>query len=171
MNNTIVSKLFGEYPAAHRQHTHSGHCSYIHGHNWSFAIDFQCAELDQNGFVIDVGTLKPVDSWLKAMFDHTLLLNEDDPQKSYIQAQLNPPGVIGTQGSQGISTIVRPAVLAKIRIIPNCSMEGLAKLTFHMINSLLSRDTVFPKDVQERKVKVVCVTCWEDNKNSVTYTD
>lgn len=78
-----VTKVFKGYPFAHRQHTHDGHCRLIHGHNWDFEIALEADQLDENGFVYDFGKFGWLKEWLENMFDHTLLLNKDDPQLNF----------------------------------------------------------------------------------------
>ena len=46
------TKIYRDVPFAHRQHRHSGNCSFIHGHNWGIGLEFGCKQLDERGFVI-----------------------------------------------------------------------------------------------------------------------
>tara|TARA_B100001115_G_C15622777_1_gene298910 strand:- start:135 stop:464 length:330 start_codon:yes stop_codon:yes gene_type:complete len=39
--------------------------------------------LDINGFVVDFSSLKPLEKKLKDQFDHTFLINKDDPLLTY----------------------------------------------------------------------------------------
>jgi 6-pyruvoyltetrahydropterin/6-carboxytetrahydropterin synthase len=145
-----VTKSYWDLPAAHRQPKHDGHCSLIHGHNWGFDIVFGCDVLDENGFVVDVGKLKPIKQWLEETFDHTLLLNEEDPLLDYIQ-----------------QSFMRD--LCRMVIVPNCGMEGLAKLVFEKVSMLLANHDAFALSVLKRTLLVIEVTCWEDSKNRATY--
>src|SRR3954469_25867664 len=77
-----VTKTYRDLPAAHRQPFHEGHCKLVHGHNWRFDITFSCEELDSNGFVVDVGKLGWIKLLLEDTFDHTLLINRNDPKLS-----------------------------------------------------------------------------------------
>ena len=36
-------------------------------------------------WVMDFGGLKPIKAWLEDLFDHTLLINEDDPALQFFQ--------------------------------------------------------------------------------------
>jgi 6-pyruvoyltetrahydropterin/6-carboxytetrahydropterin synthase len=143
-----VTKSYRDLPAAHRQPKHDGHCRLIHGHNWGFDIVFVCEQLDENGFVIDVGKLKPVKAWLEYNFDHTLLLNVDDPSLHLLTTQLGQE-------------------FARVVPVLNCGMEGLAKFVFESLESLL--ETQFPDDVCDRALSVIEVVCWEDSKNRASY--
>lgn len=73
------SKSYFNYPCAHRQYLHDGNCKLIHGYSRSFHFVFEAIELDKCGFVVDYGDLHALKDHLDHMFDHTLLLNRDDP--------------------------------------------------------------------------------------------
>lgn len=73
------TKTFHNYPCAHRQWRHEGHCSLVHGYSRSFHFVFGAQELDKCGFVVDYSSLKSLKAHLDYMYDHTLLLNHDDP--------------------------------------------------------------------------------------------
>lgn len=147
-----VTKQYRDFPAAHRQPNHDGHCSLIHGHNWGFDITFACDVMDENGFVVDVGKLGQVKTMLAQHFDHTLLLNEADPLR---------------MGMETIFASGRP-VLARIVVVPNCGMEGLAQFVLNKVAGIIDAET-FPVAF-ERNLRVIAVTCWEDSKNSSTYS-
>lgn len=136
-----VTKTYRDLPAAHRQPKHDGHCRLIHGHNWAWDITFICAILDENGFVIDVGKLDKVKEFMTSHFDHTLLLNADDPTLSDLCFSLKH--------------------LADIVTVPNCGMEGLAKFVYEKVGEMIN--------LKSRELRVVEVTCWEDSKNRATY--
>jgi 6-pyruvoyltetrahydropterin/6-carboxytetrahydropterin synthase len=157
---TTVTKEYRDLPAAHRQPNHDGHCRLIHGHNWGFDITFACSVLDANGFVIDVGKLGCVKTFLVDTFDHTLLINHDDPFK---------PHFIETLGcaTGGVS-------FAKLVVVPNCGMEGLAEYVFNAVSSMIgdAPDMLYDRDVAtggKRSLRVVSVTVHEDSKNCATY--
>ena len=77
------SKSFRDFPCSHRQWRHGGHCRFIHGYSRSFTFWFIARELDVNGFVVDFSKLKPLEKRLKEQFDHTFLVNKDDPLLNY----------------------------------------------------------------------------------------
>ena len=85
--------------------------------------------------------MKWLKEWLGDQFDHTLLLNADDPSLSELQFSLTN--------------------LANIIVVPNCGAEGLAKYVFEYVDSKLKLDGA--------KCNVLSVTCHEDDKNSATY--
>lgn len=73
------TKSFYNYPCAHRQHRADTHCKFIHGYSRSFHFLFGVQNLDKCGWAVDFGDLDWIKDYLSYMFDHTLLLNMDDP--------------------------------------------------------------------------------------------
>lgn len=145
------TKTYADLPFAHRQHMHAGHCALIHGHNWSITFTFTAAVLDECGFVVDFGKLKWLKSWLNERFDHTLVLNANDPKLDYLGSCL-------TTGQPGYP------VFAKIIVVPDCSCEGLAGWLFTEVSSLLR----CREDLGARGVRLLRVVVQEDSKNSAT---
>lgn len=77
-----VKKTYGHeqgLSACFRQWRASSHCRFLHGYPLSFAFTFAASELDENGWVINFGGLKPLKAWLEHTFDHKLLVAKDDP--------------------------------------------------------------------------------------------
>lgn len=76
------TKRFWNLPCAHRQHKHKHkqHCRFVHGDSREFKFWFEASELDENNFVVDFAALKELKSWLMDWFDHTVLVNQDDPE-------------------------------------------------------------------------------------------
>jgi 6-pyruvoyltetrahydropterin/6-carboxytetrahydropterin synthase len=147
------TKKYTGFPAAHRQHNHDGHCALIHGHDWAFEFTFAAAQLDDCGFVVDFGKLKGLKDWLNQRFDHTLLLNQDDPLLAYLKREL-------TDGKE----------VAKIVVVPNCGAEGLAEWVANEVNRNFFCPGVVPADWIFRQVHVHSLTVFEDEKNSATFT-
>jgi len=139
-----VIKTFGEYPFAHRQHTHTGHCQYIHGHNWRIRITLCSDQLDENGFVYDFGKFKKLKEWFNHMFDHTLLINEDDPHLDFFKS----------------NTWIDSHMLWDMRIIPSGSAEKLAEYIYAKIPNYVKADN----DVYLESIEV-----FEDAKNVAIY--
>lgn len=138
-----ITKRYDDYPAAHRQHKHNGHCRFIHGHNWSFEITFAAEELDENGFVVDFGGLYWVKEFLTKNFDHTLLLNGDDPELDRIRREFSD--------------------LMQVVLVINCGCEGIARMLYKWLNVEIRRHE-YPN-----KPRITKVTVFEDSKNSATY--
>lgn len=142
----MSTKTFRDYPCAHRQHRHDGNCALIHGYSRSFHFVFACEQRDKCGFVVDFGDLKWVKNYLDYTFDHTLLLNDDDP----LLPQLR---VIEAHGG------------AAIRIIPEgVGMEGTAEHLCKYVDQLIRTRT-------RGRAWVVSVEARENEKNSAIYTN
>ena len=58
------SKSYEDFPCSHRQWRHEGHCRFVHGYSRSFTFWFTAKNLDQNGFVVDFSSLKPLEKRL-----------------------------------------------------------------------------------------------------------
>tara|TARA_Y100001968_G_C19380369_1_gene729990 strand:- start:825 stop:1307 length:483 start_codon:yes stop_codon:yes gene_type:complete len=118
----FCSKQFHDYPCCHRQWKHPGHCRFVHGYSRSFTFWFAAKELDQYGFVVDFSSLKPLEEKLRNHFDHTFLINIDDPLKNVWQ-NLHSEGAID------------------LRVMKNVGMEHTAELVWEWANKiLLERD-------------------------------
>ena len=112
------SKHFEGYPCCHRQWNHSGHCRFVHGYSRSFTFWFKAHSLDEHGFIVDFSSFNSLEKKLKANFDHTFLVNEDDPlilqwQKLHDEQALD------------------------LRIMQNVGMEFTAKLIWGWANEIL----------------------------------
>lgn len=105
------SKTFRNFPCAHRKWRHAGHCAFVHGYARDFIVWFESDARDDNGFVMDFGGLKEVRAWLEDRFDHTLLLDADDPLLADFRA-LEQKGA------------------AKLTVFEDVGMEGTAKFFY-----------------------------------------
>lgn len=144
-----ITKKYHNLKAAHRQWKHKGHCKYVHGENWAFDVTFAADSLDEEGFVVDFGKLRPIKQRLDYYFDHTLLISESDPNKEDFI----------TMHHMG---------LADVRFLKDCSAEYLAEHVFQLANDILKTD--YPHEANTRNLRVVRVVCFEDDKNSAEYS-
>ena len=143
MDHLSCSKTYLEIPFAHRQWMHSGHCSKIHGHNWTIEIVFQCKSLDSNGFVVDFGELHYLADWIDEHLDHATVVASDDPRLAELQ----------TLADSG---------LLKITIVENASCEGIAKHLFDTFDPMVRENT-------EGRARLVAVELHEDSRNAALY--
>ena len=140
------TKSFFNYPCSHRQWRDAGHCSFVHGYSRSFHFTFECSFLDDRNFVIDFGAFKDFkENILDNKFDHTLLLNEDDP---LLPVFLN----LEKQGG------------CKLTILKNVGMEGTANYLFIEMNKFLKKTT-------DNRVRCIRVEVRENEKNSGIYEE
>ena len=90
----------------------------MHGYSRSFTLWFAATELDACGFVVDFSTLRPLEQQLREQFDHTFLVNRDDPLMDE-WLRLDALGAID------------------LRVMDNVGMEATAALVWDWANALL----------------------------------
>jgi 6-pyruvoyltetrahydropterin/6-carboxytetrahydropterin synthase len=137
-----IRKTYTNLKAAHRQWRHAGHCHFAHGENWTLHITMACEKLDEQNFVIDYGALRPLRAEIEQLFDHTLLIDHDDPARAQFEA-------LHEQG------------LCDLRIVESASAEGLCKIVMGMADKCVRGLTGGRAWVEE-------VTVEEDTKNTAT---
>ena len=140
------SKSYEDFPCSHRQWRHKGHCRFVHGYSRSFTLCFSAIELDSNGFVVDFSSLKPLEKRLKEQFDHTFLVNKDDPLLTYWKKLHDLEAI-------------------DLRIMENVGMEYSAKLIWQWANDFLKdkdkgRTCCFKAESRENSSNRAC---FEDN--------
>ena len=141
------TKKFEGLPFAHRQHSHDGHCAYIHGHSWTFQLTFASDFPDANGFVLDFGKMGVLKEFFAHQFDHTLVIAESDPQLPLFK-QMNNDG------------------LCRLIVVDSPSAEGLATYVYSHVTALLS---IIEQAGNPRNVRLVEVICFEEPKAFATF--
>lgn len=144
------TKKFGPYSAAIRQHkAQHSHCQLLHGYGFEFHLTFESIDgrLDEMNWVQDFGSFKSngLKEWLEDMFDHTTLIEKDDPYRETWE-------------------FLHSEKLAKVIFLDAMGCENLAKLVFEKFNDRLSK-------IEGGRVKVVRVECFEHDKNSGIYSE
>ena len=156
------TKLFDNYSVALRQWkaAHS-HCELLHGYALKFKVWFESIEpleekqLDEMNWIMDYGGFKSTDAkptpgnglkdWMNYMWDHTLLIEKDDPQLESFQ-------------------MLEELGICHLRVMDKMGAEACAKLVFDHFNKRLAL-------TGGGRVKVVKVECWEADRNSSIYTE
>ncbi len=141
----ISSKKFIGYPCAHRQWRDEGHCKFIHGYSREFTFWFKASALDNKHFVMDFGGFKEFKPFLDDMFDHTCLINNDDPELPRMR-ELDQLGII------------------KLRTLDNVGMEGTSLFLYKKMNEYLNLKT-------NGRVWCFKVETRENEKNSGIYEE
>ena len=154
----ISTKLFDNYSVAIRQwKAQHSHCQLLHGYALKFKVWFASNEpdvdkqLDDMNWIVDYGGFKdkPVGnglkSWMHHMWDHTLLIQKDDP---FVD-------VFEQMGQMG---------LAKVHLLDKMGAESNAKLVFDHFNDVVSKTGA-------GRCKVIKVECFENDKNSSIYEE
>ena len=146
------SKVFDGFSTVFRQwKAEDTHCRFFHGYGISFKIYFE-GELDHRNWVWDFGGMKRAKTkidgkspkeWMDYMFDHTLVVAEDDPELQAFQ-QMDRAGV------------------AQVRVIPATGAEKFAEYIYNKLNKFVDTET-------EGRVRVTKVKFMEHNKNAAYY--
>ncbi len=95
----------------------------LHGYALSVRLVFAAHDLDYRNWCVDFGGLKPVRAWLHSMFDHTLLVAEDDPALDAFRH-------------------LADAGLADLRIVPAVGCEATARAIFAHVAGFIAAETV-----------------------------
>ncbi len=111
-----LSCSFRQWQADH------SHCRFLHGYALAFRFTFATKTLDERGWCIDFGGLKPLRGWLHETFDHTVLVAADDPQLSDLRH-------LQTNG------------LAQLRVLDAVGCEAFAALAHRWTSAFLDRET------------------------------
>ena len=158
----VSTKVFDGFSCCFRQwKAATTHCQFLHGYGVSFIVWFE-GDLDERNWVWDFGGMKRAKTqidgmspkeWMDYMFDHTVLVAEDDPQLPYFQ-QANNSSNLGSQ-NKGI---------LQLRIIPATGAEKFAEFIFHKLNNFVKTET-------NERVKVKQVEFREHSKNSAIYSE
>jgi 6-pyruvoyltetrahydropterin/6-carboxytetrahydropterin synthase len=137
-------KIYKDFPAAHRQPNHDGHCRFLHGHNYDFEFTFAAHHRDENGFIVDFGKLSFIKEYLTSQFDHTCCISADDILLERFKAW-------------------RDEGLIQLRVMPDTSAEGMALAVYEHVDSLVRNET-------KGRVWIQSVRVWEDSKNFATFS-
>ena len=150
----VSTKVFDGFSCCFRQwKATTTHCQYLHGYGVSFKVWFE-GDLDERNWVWDFGGMKRAKTqidgkspkeWMDYMFDHTLVVAEDDPFIKAFQ-QMEEAGV------------------AQVRIIPATGAEKFAEYIYNKLNEFVDTET-------EGRVRVTKVKFMEHGKNAACYVE
>jgi 6-pyruvoyltetrahydropterin/6-carboxytetrahydropterin synthase len=135
-NDRGLSCCFRQWRATH------SHCSLLHGYSIGIKLIFESDTLDSRNWVMDFGGLKLFKEWAEHMFDHTLVIAEDDPERETFE-QLN--ALTGGYNDQGV---------VDLRIVEGVGCEMFAKICRYPVNG---------------NVRLVSAEVFEHDANSAIY--
>lgn len=139
------TKFFKEIgPCAYRNWKSNTECYKLHGYDRSFKFVFGCKNLDKQGFVVDFGGLKEIKRQLEYWFDHTVILQADDPMVGAMR-KLDKLGHL------------------VLRTFPLISCEGLAEYVGEYVDNML-------QEKDKGRNWVISCEVIEAEKNSAIYT-
>lgn len=134
--------------------THS-HCSLLHGYSIGIKLIFECDELDSRHWVNDFGGLKPFKQWAEHMFDHTLVVAEDDPHLEFFKQMAS----VGSIEPGNVTA------LCDLRIVPAVGCERFAEMAFHKMQEIIDR-SISEGTALNPTVRVYSVEVFEHDGNS-----
>jgi len=144
-----ATKTYGDdlgLSVAFRQWRADSHCRYLHGYAIGVRLTFEASELDARGWVIDFGGLTPVKAMLQNIFDHVLLVAEDDPQREwFLEAQRRD--------------------IAQVFVVERTGCEAFASLIHGIVSDWLKGAGHYPR------VRLVQVEVNEHGANSAHVLD
>lgn len=136
--------------------THS-HCSLLHGYSIGIRLVFESDMLDERNWVMDFGGLDEFKKWAEYMFDHTLLIAEDDPHLEFFR-ELNAIG----SGYNNLG-------IADMRVVPAVGCEKFAEMAYKKMNEIIHKLKATPGVVINGNVKIKSVEVFEHDANSAIY--
>ncbi len=136
-HNEGLSCCFRQWRANH------SHCRLIHGYALAFKFVFATYQLNECNWCFDFGGLKPIKAWLKDMFDHTMLVAEDDPERARFE-QMHQDGLIN------------------LRVLPAVGCEATAKHVFDYVAHFVQEESA-------ARVWLESVEVMEHGGNSAIY--
>ena len=148
------SKVFDGFSTVFRQwKAETTHCRFVHGYGISFKVYFE-GDLDDRNWVWDFGGMKRAKTlidgkqpkaWMDYMFDHTMIIAEDDPEVEAFK-QMDMVGV------------------AQVRVIPATGAEKFAEYVYNKLNEFVKTET-------DNRVRVIKVKFMEHGKNAAYYCE
>jgi 6-pyruvoyltetrahydropterin/6-carboxytetrahydropterin synthase len=158
-NDRGLSCCFRQWRATH------SHCSTLHGYSIGIKLIFECDTLDDKNWCMDFGGLKEFKEWADHMFDHTLVVAEDDPMLEFFK-HMNE--IVDIESKDHLSKLPHErGALCDLRIVPGVGCEMFAKLAYDKMAELLaSGDMRYPINPT---VRIKSVEVFEHGANSATY--
>jgi len=140
------TKIFDNYSVALRQwKAQHSHCQLLHGYAIKFKVWFEADSLDDMNWIVDFGGFgyNGLKDWMNDMFDHTTLIEKNDPYKDYFE-------------------MLNVEKLAKVHFLDKMGAESLAKMVCDKFNDVLSKQDA-------GRSRVIKVECFENDKNSAIW--
>jgi 6-pyruvoyl-tetrahydropterin synthase len=165
------TKRFKYLPCGHAQYFDKeidgspGECASVHGYDREVEFTF-AGEIDEHGWIVPFGELKPIKHFLEYYFDHVTVLPADDPRLEHITEKLTAPG----------------GLLGTVRVLPSgVSMEMSSLFIWEHVNAYIyevtqgrcyvERVEVFEHDRNAGQVVVDRDTARNDAQSKVSFDE
>ncbi len=153
MSKFQSTKIFDGFSTVFRQwQATTTHCQYLHGYAIEFKITFE-GELDHRNWVWDFGGMKRANTkidgmspkeWMDYMFDHTVVIAEDDPTLPTFRA---------LDGNE----------IIQLRVMKGpVGAERFAEFIYNKLNAFVFEET-------KGRVRIARVEFFENKKNTAIY--
>jgi len=140
-NDRGLSCCFRQWRATH------SHCSLMHGYSIGIKLVFECDTLDDKNWCMDFGGLKEFKAWADHMFDHTLVIAQDDPEFQ--------------------TFMLLDGKIADVRVVEGVGCEMFAKLCYNKMAELIEKkDFRYPINPS---VRIKSAEVFEHGANSAIY--
>jgi 6-pyruvoyltetrahydropterin/6-carboxytetrahydropterin synthase len=136
--------------------THS-HCSLLHGYSIGIRLVFEADTLDCRNWVMDFGGLKKFKQWAEHMFDHTMLIAEDDPHLEMFKKM--------SEINDGYKNLG----VADLRIVPAVGCEKFAEMAYNKMAEIIEEMKADKTIIVNGSVRVKSVEVFEHESNSAIY--
>ena len=161
-NDRGLSCCFRQWRATH------SHCSTLHGYSIGIKLMFECETLDDKNWCMDFGGLKEFKIWADYMFDHTLIVAQDDPYLEFFRKMswMGHSLQSGTANHSEVKPHERGAI-CDLRIVEGVGCEMFAKLCYDKMAELLASGNMrYPINPN---VRIKSTEVFEHGANSAIY--
>ena len=133
-NDRGLSCCFRQWRATH------SHCSLLHGYSLGIKLVFESDTLDDKNWCMDFGGLKAFKEWADYMFDHTLVIAEDDPMLDRFKEMSGWSSDPEHNGRPDLVQIepYRRSGMCDLRIVEGVGCEMFARLCYDNMARILA---------------------------------
>ena len=161
-NDRGLSCCFRQWRASH------SHCSTLHGYSIGIKLVFECETLDDKNWCMDFGGLKEFKAWADYMFDHTLVIAQDDPHLEFFRKMswMGDMPISGVGSQPDLKPHERGAI-CDLRIVEGVGCEMFAKMCYDKMAELLANGNMrYPINPN---VRIKSAEIFEHGANSAIY--
>jgi 6-pyruvoyltetrahydropterin/6-carboxytetrahydropterin synthase len=162
-NDRGLSCCFRQWRATH------SHCSTLHGYSIGIKLIFESETLDDKNWVMDFGGLKLFKEWADHMFDHTVVVAQDDPMLDFFK-HMNE--IVDSNSKNHLSKIpYERGALCDLRIVEGVGCEMFAKLCYDEMSRILEelKQGSTGRYPVNAGVRLVSAEVFEHGANSAIY--
>lgn len=118
-----------------RQWRATSHCNMLHGYSLQVEVQFEAYNVDDKNWVVDFGGLKEFKKYLEWAFDHTTIVDIDDPEANTFRQMADKK-------------------MINIRWVNAVGCEAFSKQIFEWLESWLEDNIEYNTRVTVKKVEV-----------------